>query len=176
MRFYLNAETTWPYSVVSLTPEDRLDALQSGPYGRCVYACDNNVVDHQVVLMETEQGTTIKLTMQGHAEWEHRALRFEGTHGTLVGVFGKGHSELKLHDHLSGTVTEIPVESEFPDVPHGGGDFGLMRAFVHAMNGVPDDSLTTAEESLESHLLAFAAEKARVTKSAVTMESFKGSG
>jgi predicted dehydrogenase len=173
VRFYVNQETTWPYSVVSLTPEDRVDALQSGPYGRCVYACDNDVVDHQVVLMETERGTTIKLTMQGHADHEHRALRYEGTRATLIGRFGHDGSELSLHDHLSGNITKIPVTPEFPDVPHGGGDFGLMRSFVNAMNGVPDDSLTTAEESLESHLLAFAAEKARMTKSTVIMESFK---
>ncbi|RPI91360.1 MAG: gfo/Idh/MocA family oxidoreductase, partial [Chloroflexi bacterium] len=42
--------TGWPVSV--LTPQPTLEtvtaALENGPYGRCVYECDNDVVDHQV--------------------------------------------------------------------------------------------------------------------------------
>ncbi len=169
VRFYVNEEETWPYTVVALNPADRLEALQTGPYGRCVYACDNNVVDHQVVMMETEQGTTITLTMHGHADEEQRRIRYEGTQATLSGYMGKKDSQLQIHDHLTNQIEVFDINSEFAGVPHGGGDFGLMRSFINAVQGVPDDSLTTADESLESHLLAFAAEEARLTHQVIDM-------
>ena len=55
---------------------------------------------------------------------------------------------------------------------HGGGDYGIVRSFVNALRGTPDDSVTTARESLESHLLAFAAEEARVKHSVVEMDEY----
>src|SRR4029453_17631967 len=55
----------WPLSVITpvATEESVLAALRTGPYGRCVYGCDNDVVDHQVVLMELAGGATVSLTM-----------------------------------------------------------------------------------------------------------------
>ena len=56
---------------------------------------------------------------------------------------------------------------------HGGGDFGIVRSFLNTLNGRPDDSVTTARESLESHLLAFAAEEARLKKTVINMDEFR---
>ena len=111
--------------------------------------------------------------MHGHAEHEERRVRYEGTQATLIGTMGKQGNNLQIHDHLTNQIEAIAVDSEFADVPHSGGDFGLMRAFIHAVQGVPDDSLTTAEESLESHLLAFAAEEARLTHHVIDMHQFR---
>ena len=43
----------WPVSpLVDGIPdiENVTDAIQNGPYGKCVYECDNDVCDHQVLL------------------------------------------------------------------------------------------------------------------------------
>ena len=59
---------------------------------------------------------------------------------------------------------------------HGGGDFGIVRSFVNSIQGHPDENVTTARESLESHLLAFAAEESRLNKTVINMAEFRGRG
>jgi hypothetical protein len=56
---------------------------------------------------------------------------------------------------------------------HGGGDKGLTEGFVNSLQ--PEYSLvplTEARASLESHLMAFAAEQSRIEYRVVDMEKF----
>jgi len=48
----LQGRTGWPLSIAAEVPdvESVTEAINTGPYGRCVYDCDNDVVDHQVQL------------------------------------------------------------------------------------------------------------------------------
>jgi hypothetical protein len=173
-RIYVSDEDGWPFNALSYetTKEARLEALKTGPFGRCVYFCDNDVVDHQTVNMELEDGTTVTLTMQGQGNEECRTMRYDGTQATLYAKFsGSGH-KVSIHDHLTGEVAHVPIP-EVDGSGHGGGDFGLARSFVNAMKGQPDDSLTTARESLESHLLCFAAEEARLQHTIINMPEFR---
>jgi hypothetical protein len=55
---------------------------------------------------------------------------------------------------------------------HGGGDFGIMRSFVGAVRG-EHQPLTTGRESLESHLMAFAAEQSRASNSVIDMAGYR---
>ena len=166
----------WPISVISedTSPEARLHALQTGPYGRCVYRCDNDVVDHQIVNMTFESGISAVLVMHGHSHREGRTMRYDGTRATLRGHFYlNGDHEIQIHNHLTGKVEVIrPTAGLAPASGHGGGDVGLMAGFVHAVRN-PAHALTTARESLESHLMAFAAEEARVSGSIVSMDKFR---
>lgn len=149
--------------------EVRLQALRMGPYGRCVYRSDNDVVDHQVVTMRFEGGVTATLKMNGHGYRGERTFRYEGTRATLLG--SEVRNELTIGDHLTGR-----VETIYPTlIPsgHGGGDFGVMRAFVEAVRKPSRDVLTSARASLESHLMAFAAEQARVEGRAVGLDAFR---
>lgn len=161
----------WPFSALShdTSYEGRLHALQTGPYGRCVYRSDNDVVDHQVVSMQLEGGATATLTMHGHAHEEQRTMRYDGTRGTLRAVWGH-RSTIHVHDHRSGSVEAVPIAESSGG--HGGGDWGLMRSFLGVLQG-REQPLTGARESLESHLLAFAAEEARLASSVVEMGEFR---
>jgi predicted dehydrogenase len=165
------APQTWPFTVLGpdVSRTGRLQALQTGPYGRCVYHCDNDVVDHQVVTMELESGSSVVLVMHGHSNEEHRSMRYDGTRATLRARFG-AHSEITVHDHATGAVEQIPLEAHGRG--HGGGDHGLMQDFVRVLRGEAEP-LTSARVSLESHLLAFAAEEARLTHRVVDMPAFR---
>ena len=144
------------------TAATRREKLRTSPYGRCVYHCDNDVVDHQVIAMEFEGGTTCAFTMHGHSDREGRTMRWDGTRATLYGDFGfGGKMELRIHEHGSGRVEVIQPDAGSSG--HGGGDAGIMEDFARALRGEPSDQRSTARASLESHLIAFAAERSRLT-------------
>jgi predicted dehydrogenase len=171
-RFYLHDYTGWPISVISEDTglDARRRALETGPYGRCVYRCDNDVVDHQTVNMEFESGASVVLVMHGHSHREGRTMRYDGTRATLRGQFYVENPEIQIHDHLSSRMETIHPSTAFEG--HGGGDTGIMAAFIRAVRD-PAQALTTGRESLESHLMAFAAEQARVDGSIVSMDGFR---
>ena len=153
------------------TPEGVMRALETGPYGRCVYRSDNDVVDHQVVLMRFAGGLSVSLTMQGASHVEGRTIRIDGTRATLLA--NEARAEIEIHDHRTGKMERIARPRGVGG--HGGGDDGLMRAFVSAINGDRAGVLTSAREALASHLMAFAAEQARVTGEAVDLERYRRS-
>lgn len=162
----------WPISVISedLSVEGRRHALEAGPYGRCVYHSDNDVVDHQTVNMEFEGGTSVVLFMHGHSHEESRTMRYDGTRATLRGKFDYRNGWIEIHDHLTNQKEDVEIPATVGG--HGGGDFGVVRSFVRAVNG-EEQALTPAREALESHLLAFAAEQARVEGTIIEMDDFR---
>ncbi len=164
----------WPLNAVSYVPTSaaRREQLKTDWYGRCVYHCDNDVVDHQTVNMELEDGTTVTLVMNGQSDEECRTMRWDGTKATLYGKFSSRGHEIRVEHHLSGECEAVPVIAR-DSSGHGGGDYGIVRSFVNMLRGQPDDSVTTARESLESHLLAFAAEESRLQKTVVNMHEYR---
>ncbi|MGW4735466.1 Gfo/Idh/MocA family protein [Streptomyces shenzhenensis] len=156
----------WPISHVTAAahgPADEpvlTEALRTGPYGRCVYHCDNDVVDHQVVAMRLSGGVTATLTMSAFTEQTHRQTRIFGSHGWLRG----DGEQVVVHDFRDDTVTVRttgPSGSNAAD-GHGGGDMALTEAFVTALaTGDRSHIRSGPAESLGSHLAAFAAERSR---------------
>jgi predicted dehydrogenase len=161
----------WPLDVLTPQPDEAslTEALRVGPYGRCVYACDNDVVDHQVVNMEFAGGLTASFTMTAFTLAKPRQTRIFGTRGE---IFGDGRM-LRVVDFLTDSEESIDTESARGDLPlsgHGGGDFGLMDAFLCAIE--TNDSrqiLSGPAETLESHRMVFAAEAARLEGRVVSL-------
>lgn len=155
-------ETEWPVDVVDphATPETLEAALRTGPYGRCVYACDNDVVDNQVVNMQFEDGATASFTMTCFNKGGHRRTNIFGTRGEIRGNVDK----IELFDFMTDKWTTVDIDSGAADVNggHGGGDTVLMRRFVAAVAANdPSLILSGPDETLDSHLMVFAAEKSR---------------
>ena len=100
-------------------------------------------------------------------------MRYDGARATLVGQCYVNNQEIQIHDHLTGRVEVIrPALGAAGATGHGGGDAGLMAGFVRAVRD-PAQALTTARQSLESHLMAFAAEETRVNGTIVRMDEYR---
>lgn len=137
-----------------------LEELKSGPYGRCVYHCDNDVVDHQVVSLLMEDGVTVNFSMDAFTKDSGRRTHFMFSHGE---VFGDERILTVRHFHPD-KPDEVYDFSAFCGECnyHGGADLDMVRDFllaVHTRRG--DGLLTNIDSSLESHRIAFEIEKAR---------------
>jgi len=168
--FLEKGDTGWPVNVVVPNPneENLTRALREGPYGRCVYRCDNDVVDHQVVNLQFEGQKTAVFTMTAFAEAAGRKTRIFGTRGELE----SDDSGIKIFDFLSGETEEIDATPPEDAVlaGHGGGDGRLMDAFVRALEtNDPSHIRSSGPETLESHLMVFAAERARREKKVISL-------
>jgi predicted dehydrogenase len=135
--------------------------LKEGPYGRCVYHCDNDVVDHQVVAMEFEDQITAAFSMEAFTSYAGRRTRVMGTMGDAVGDMNL----LTVNDFRSEKeVTWDASKALEVQSGHGGGDYGLAHDFVQAVSQQDPALLTsTIEASMESHLIGFRAEESRLT-------------
>jgi predicted dehydrogenase len=165
----------WPVNVVALNPtKDNLTAaLRTGPYGRCVWFCDNDVADHQVVNFEFEGGKTATFTATAFTGTRDRLTRIHGTQGE---IFGDGN-KIERFDFLTGknktVATDIQSDGSILS-GHGGGDTGIMDAFVRAVSEGDDKYILSGpKESLESHLMVFAAEKARLENKVIEFNAFR---
>jgi predicted dehydrogenase len=162
---------------VSFDPAERRAALATSPYGRCVYRCDNDVVDHQVLAMETASGTSIAFTMHGHSHAEGRTLRIDGTVATLRATITETDPEVTISTHGTDEVEVVDLGADArSSLGHRGGDLGVLRAFAASLSGTagPGEGLSTdARTSYESHLVGWAAEHARTTGTVVEIKSLR---
>ena len=159
-KLYLDMERTgWPVDVITtdMSEAGRRRALEEGPYGRCVYYCDNDVVDRQVVNMEFEGGGVATFTMTGLSADFFRELKIFGTEGQIRANMGT--KEIILHRFGEEPKT-IPVDMGLEASGHGGGDYGIMADFLRILRH-GGESRSSAEVSLQSHLICFAAERSR---------------
>lgn len=170
-KYYLGQETCWPVSMISddLSYEGRLKAIKEGPYGRCVYHCDNNVVDHQVVNLLFKNGVTATFTMNGFNKIDTRTIKVVGTLGEISGSLYENTLTLKLFDSYVTQVYSLPLLAGV----HGGGDSVMLDEFIKAIKDPkPEQILTGPRISAESHLVTFAAEEARVTGTNINMVEY----
>lgn len=183
------AENTCPYHVQKLYFRDDTDpaylrqmgvignrselfaALKTNQFGRCVYRCDNDVVDHQVVSVEFENNATASFRMVGLNGVERRITRISMERAEL----GLDMTEGRLHVWTFGPKREKHViEPLGATGTHHGGDAAIMESFVHAIRTRNSESvLTPVAASLESHLMSFAAEESRVTGKMVVMKDYE---
>ncbi|WP_029192386.1 Gfo/Idh/MocA family protein [Paenibacillus harenae] len=172
-KVYLTSNPGWMDMAISndLSYEARYQALLNGPYGRCVYHCDNDVVDHQVVSMEFANEVTAVFTMTAFTEECSRTIKLMGTKGEIRGSMEK--NEIEILHFGTGRRELVTFTDQGGHAGHGGGDYGLMRDFVNVIrqNG-SKDVLTSAAKSVESHMMAFAAERSRLEKRVVRLNEF----
>lgn len=153
--------------------EGLIKALETGPYGRCVYHCDNDVVDHQVVNMEFENGSTASFTMCAFTANGGRTLKIMGTKGQIMADFEQ--NKIETETFLAGNKELIIVNTSVNG--HGGGDMQIMKGFLAQIRSEGTyKGKSSAETSVESHLMALAAEESRLTGKMIDLEEFLKNG
>lgn len=155
----LAGNTDWPCSILALHPDEKSirEALSVGPYGRCVYHCDNDVVDNQIVNMEMEDGTHCQLMMAAFTARGGRSIRVLGTHGTIEGDMDENIIRIEPFGKPE-RVINLAQQGSDP-AGHGGGDLRMVDELIRMLHegGMPCGRMTTLEASAESHYIAFAA-------------------
>ena len=146
-------------------------ALETGPYGKCVYESGNAVVDNQVVNMEFRSGATATFPMIAFSEEIcERKTKIFGTLGEL----NCNGSEITVFDFLTKKKQRYEPLLDPGFSGHGGGDSKLIQAFVASVANPAKSTILSGEaESLSSHLLVFACEESRKTGAVVEVEAFK---
>ena len=155
------------------TDEQVMEAIKEGPYGRCVYACDNDVVDHQVVNLEYEDGCTVSFTMTAFSQG-FRGIRIFGTEGELVSSREQDYLELYPFSTRQWERIDIDVTGNDISTGHGGGDTGIMEDILSLLRGeAPSASICEVRTSYENHITGFAAEESRLTNKVISIEEYE---
>ncbi len=170
LKTYLTCNNEWPVNVITtdLSKEGRIKALKEGPYGKCVFRSSNNVVDHQVVNIQFEDDVTAGFTMSGFTNEITRKITIMGTLGEITGDLEKNEIIIKLFGR--GEEQRIKLKNTVDG--HGGGDAGLMKYYSRQIKDKIVEGLTSAEVSLLSHIMAFAAEESRLTGETIDLDKF----
>ena len=147
-----------------MTPAAVDEALRTGPYGRCVFASDNDVVDHQVVSLEYANGVTAAFTLAAATRHEDRRTSIFGSSGQMT----TDGSTVEVYDFLRRQTATYDVTGDGSG--HGGGDGAMLAAFLDALRlGEPEQFPSHGEASLATHRIVFAAERARTSGSVVEL-------
>ena len=181
-RLYLKqiSAVGWPSTSISVDTSlpARIRALQEGPFGRCVYHSDNDVNDQQSAIFLMRDGVQVTFNMTGFSSENTRSIRLHGSHGDIVGKLDSNELTLTRFDDDQLTPRPLAIEPPGPTQSgHGGGDRRLFRDFAAALRDPdvtsPGTVRTAAREALESHLMAFAAERSRAEGRRVMIDELR---
>jgi predicted dehydrogenase len=153
----------WPRYLdgIRLSSEEKLESLRSdNPFGRCVWCCDNDIVDHQAVMFEFEDGSTAVHNLVGATSKACRSIHISGTKGEIQGIMEEGVFVIRHSDaSKENTYTEKRVEIKVSSDMHGGGDHRLVEDFVRVVRGESSSRFSTSlDNSIIGHLVGFRAD------------------
>lgn len=161
----------------NIPDEAKIDSLRKdNPYGRCVWHCENNVEDHQTVMIEFEDGTTAVHTLNGGVPKPCRTIHILGTRGELTGVMEDAYLAIRHPEPANGREYSVDtIELNISRDMHGGGDLRLVADFAKTMKGqAPSISCTSLKDSIYGHLMGFAAIDAMGERKVVGIENLHG--
>ena len=155
-----NGNVDWPVNIIKENPtlETVVEELKTSRYGRCVFRCNNNVVDHQVVNMQYEDEVTVQLTMTGFTKDMSRYIKVMGTMGEIIADQVTNIVRVRT---FNGEEIVYDINTLTDDLSgHGGGDNQMMTEMFDAMDTKVVTNSNIAN-SISSHVQAFAAEYSR---------------
>lgn len=181
VKLYLKSDSDWFRSastkMVNPNDDDVKKAISSTQYGKCVFRCDNNVVDHQVVNLLFDGGVTVSFTMCAFNKGG-RTIHIMGTKGEIEARL-EDNKPIQIYTFADKAVSEYDYAAmggEGQAGGHSGGDEGIMEAFYNYIaNGEAGKNICTVERSLKNHYIAFAAEHSRRSGAVINVEDYMNS-
>ena len=154
------------------TDEMVWEAITKTQYGKCVFRCDNDVVDHQTVSMLFEDNVTVTFSMNAfnpggrhiHIMGTKGEIRAALDSGSPISVFNYEKNDYEVYD-ITGTDGVVGG--------HGGGDEGLVATLYDYLTGEYNgNSIPDIRESYYNHSIVFALEKSREEGTLVDFEEY----
>lgn len=171
-RLYIEHPQRWANHIwrdhKSASEAEQIQVLRdrSNPFGRCVYRCDLQIVDHQSLLISFADGATGTFSMNGGAAASGRHIHITGTRGEIQGIFEEQRFTVSLiaPEAPSGkAMRTVDVSAAQQGNAHGGGDQAIIRDFISLLRGGdPSPCCTTLDDSMTGHRMAFIAEESRI--------------
>ena len=151
----------WPLTVLThdVSEAGLYQALRTGAYGRCVYHCDNDVADHQVVNMTFQGGTTATFSLSAFTQNCYRTMLVMGVMGVIEGNLDENTVYVRRFGQPEEKIELDPISDEFAG--HGGGDSRMTEYLCSLIREGDENALTSVDASVESHIMALAAEESR---------------
>ena len=154
---------------INPTKENLDNILKEGPYGRCVYRCDNNVVDNMVNIIEFENDVTATFNLSAFTKECNRTIKLMFTNGEVGGSFKDNEIRIKKF----GQEEEELINIYSNNLSYNEGNINLIKNFIKL---VSEDNINqdrnNIKEAIESHVMAFAAEYSRVSEEVVYIDKF----
>lgn len=176
VRAYTPVRGGWPATLLGpdQSEEGILKALETSPYGRCVYRCDNDVCDHQVTIIEFKNGVNVSFTLSGFTNRMCREIKIMCEYGEINACDDGDRIEItRFNSNQVEQINKTLIRTAQVEGFHGGGDSLLMEDFISSLEGGNGESKTAIERSIESHMMAYAAELSRVTGKVVDLDELK---
>lgn len=176
VRAYMPVRGSWPALLLGSdqTEEGILEALRTGPYGRCVYRCDNDVCDHQVTIISFKNGVDVSFTLSGFTNRMCRTIKIMCEYGEIRAEDDGDTIEItRFNSNTIEQINKTQLRTAQVEGFHGGGDSLLVEDFINSLEGRNAENKTTIDRSIESHILAYAAERSRVTGEVIDMDILK---
>ncbi len=186
-RLYIDHPDRWAFYVwdklehiENPTIEDKINLMKSdSPYARCIYKCDNDVVDHQSVLVNFESGATGTHNMVGGSAQSLRKIHIVGIKGEISGNFEESKFTVKkINPSPDAFNEECDVEEVDLNITgdmvgayggHGGGDERLAADFVSFVRGESTSlACTSIFDSMIGHLSVYKADESRTENLIIT--------
>lgn len=177
-----SSNLTWPQikkKSEDITLEDKINFLKTTSYGKCIFKVDDaDITDRQCLIVDFKDGSIGNFNQIGGAPQAGRYIHIVGSLGEIVGNAESGVITYMPANRDSLECEKIKIDvnkqinKQFGTFGHMGGDFQIMKSVVDYLNGDKSSiSITSLGDSINSHLVVFAADKSRKTNKIIKVKS-----
>lgn len=152
-----------------ITLDDKINFLKNSEYGKCIFKVDDaNITDREALIVKFKDGSVGNFNQIGGAPQAGRYIHIVGSLGEIV-----GNAESGIITYMKASRDSLICDKEIIDVNkninsnfgfsgHMGGDYAIMESITNYLNGDKSSiSITSLNDSINSHLVVFAAEESR---------------